>query len=152
MNKNLYKLSFDKDSFELNYDYERLADYEKEIISNMSVDTFFDYDSNDFKYICFFITDTESIKSYVSILKNNLIKYELNNISNLVIENKIDIESDIIKTISPTSQIKFNIFIEDVNYWILQNLDIDIVLDRISEVGGLDNLRQVEKEFLKKYK
>lgn len=33
----------------------------------------------------------------------------------------------------------------------MENLDIDIVLDRISEVG-IDNLSQIEKDFLKNYK
>lgn len=152
MYTNLYKLIFSRDSFDLNDDYERLSEYEKEMISSMSVDTFFDFDHKDGNYICFFLTDSESINSYISILKNNLIDHKLIDLSKSVIEGKIDMEDEIKSSINSTSQIKFNIFIDDVDNWILQNLNIDIVLDRITEVGGIDNLKQIEKEFLKKYK
>ena len=40
---------------------------------------------------------------------------------------------------------------EGINEWILENLDIDTVLDRINEVG-INKLRSVEKEFLNNYK
>lgn len=36
---------------------------------------------------------------------------------------------------------------EDLDHWILENLEIDIVLDRITEVG-IENLTDVEKKFL----
>ena len=40
---------------------------------------------------------------------------------------------------------------DDLDEWIYDNLDIDIVLDRISDVG-MESLKKVEKEFLKNYK
>ena len=52
MSTQLYKIVFNKSSFELNDDYERLSEYEKEIISSMPVDAFFDYDCDD-DYTCF---------------------------------------------------------------------------------------------------
>jgi hypothetical protein len=48
------------------------------------------------------------------------------------------------------NSIKWSFFIDDLNEWIINNLDIDIVLDRISEVG-IDSLTEIEKEFLKTY-
>jgi hypothetical protein len=151
MSTQLYKIVFNKSSFELNDDYERLSEYEKEIISSMPVDAFFDYDCDD-DYTCFLITSIETVKSYVSILNNNLIKHKVHNISNKVINNEINLEKEIKDSIEPTYKIKFNIFIDGVNEWILEHLDIDTVLDRINQVGGMNNLRQVEKEFLKNYK
>lgn len=151
MSTQLYKIVFNKSSFELNDDYERLSEYEKEIISSMPVDAFFDYDNND-DYTCFLITDIETIKSYESILKNNLVRHKVYNISNEIINNKLNLEQEIKDLIEPTYKIKFNIFIDGVNEWILEHLDIDTVLDRINQVGGMNNLRQVEKEFLKNYK
>ena len=151
MSTQLYKIVFNKNSFELNDDYERLSEYEKEIISSMSVDAFFDYDDND-DYTCLLITDIETIKSYVSILKNNLVSHSVYDISTKIINNELNLEQEIKNKIEPTYKIKFNIFIDGLNDWILQHLDIDTVLDRITKVGGLNNLRQVEKEFLKNYK
>jgi len=79
------------------------------------------------------ITTHIEIDKYISILNNNLIKYELKD------------------KYLPTSQIKFNIFMEGINYWTMENIDIDTILDRISEVG-MKNLKEVEKDFLKNYK
>jgi hypothetical protein len=84
-------------------------------------------------------------------LKNNLIKFELKDISKSVLKGKIDVEILLKDKYLPTSQIKFNIFMEGINYWTMENIDIDIVLDRISEVG-MNNLKEVEKDFLKNYK
>ena len=39
---------------------------------------------------------------------------------------------------------------DDLESWIYDNLEIDIVLDRITEVG-MDSLKDVEKNFLKNY-
>jgi hypothetical protein len=39
---------------------------------------------------------------------------------------------------------------DDLKDWIYKNLDIDGVLDRITEVG-LNNLSSIEKEFLKNF-
>lgn len=148
----LYKISFDKSSYELNDDYERLSDYEKEIIASINAESFYDYDNEYGNYRCFIITNIEEIKSYTSILKNNLINYKIYNLSQEVIKNKINLENELKSVIKTNSQIKLNIFIEGLNLWILENLDIDTVLDRISEVGGVEKLRQVEKEFLYNYK
>ena len=52
--------------------------------------------------------------------------------------------------LSTTNSLKYSFFIDDLNDWISINLDIDTVLDRISEVG-IDNLSLVEKKFLKNY-
>lgn len=152
MDTQLYKIVFDKNSFELNDDYERLSEYEKEIISSMPVEAFFDFDNNQDFYTCYLITDIQTINSYVSILKNNIVSHKLYNISVDTITSKINLEKELVDLIEPTSQIKLNIFIDGVNEWILEHLDIDTVLDRINQVGGLNNLKQVEKEFLKNYK
>ena len=40
---------------------------------------------------------------------------------------------------------------DDLDNWILHNLDIDTVLDRITEVG-IDSLKPIETKFLKNYK
>lgn len=42
-------------------------------------------------------------------------------------------------------------FTKCLDEWIYQNLDIDIILDKIS-FTGIESLTKIEKEFLKKYK
>jgi hypothetical protein len=52
--------------------------------------------------------------------------------------------------LSTTNSIKYSFFIDDVNEWVYNNLEIDMILDRISEVG-MNSLSQIEKDFLKNY-
>jgi hypothetical protein len=151
MNTSIYKVIFNKNSDELNYDYERLADYEKERISQLEADSFFDYDDDDGSYVCFIVTNHIEIKAYVSILNNNLISHTVIDLSKSVLNCKVDLDIELKDKVLTTNQIKFNIFMEGINEWILENIDMDTILDRISEVG-IKKLRNVEKQFLNNYK
>lgn len=151
MGSSVYKIQFFKSSYELNEEYEKLSEHEKEKISELDAEGFFDYDDEFDRYTVYVITTSREINSYLSILGNNLIKYQLHNLSDDLLKDKVDLEMDLAGQISTLNSIKYSFFIDDVNSWIYQNLDIDMVLDRISEVG-MDSLRSVEKEFLKEYK
>jgi hypothetical protein len=148
MNKSIYKMSFELSSFDLNEEYERLSDYEKERISELDAESFFDYEEDD-KYICFIITTPIEMKKYLSILGNNLIWCNCVDISKDVLKFEIDLEKEL-KSTPIINSIKFSFFIDDVKDWILENLDIDMVLDRISQIG-INSLTKTEKEFLDKY-
>lgn len=150
MGSSVYKIQFFKSSYELNEEYEKLSEHEKEKISELDAEGFFDYDEFD-RYTVYVITTSREINRYLSILGNNLIKYQLHNLSDDLLKDKVDLEMDLAGQINTLNSIKYSFFIDDVNSWIYQNLDIDMVLDRISEVG-IDSLRSVEKEFLKEYK
>lgn len=145
----VYRIEFTKSSLELNEDYDRLSEHEKEWISQLDAESFFDYDSED-GYICYVITSPMEIKKYLEILSNNFIKNKFEDLSKLILNHKIDLSEELRNYISMSNSIKWSFFIEDLEDWISQNLDIDSVLDRISEVG-MDSLTKVEKEFLKNY-
>jgi hypothetical protein len=147
----IFKIKFSKNSDCLNDDYDRLAEYEKDKISNISVESFFDYDDDDDRYNFILITTHIEIEKYISILENNLIWFDLENLSHGILKGEIDLEYLLKDKYLQTSLIKFNTFIESINYWILDNTDIDIVLDRISQVG-MNNLKEVERDYLKNYK
>ncbi len=148
MNKSIYKISFELSSFDLNEEYERLSDYEKERISELDAESFFDYEEDD-KYICFIITTPIEMKKYLSILSNNLIWCNCVDISKDVLKFEMDLE-DYLINLSTESSIKLSFFIDDIKDWILENLDIDMVLDRISQIG-INSLTKTEKEFLDTY-
>ena len=54
MSTHIYKIKFSKPSYQLNDDYDRLSEIEKEKISNMEAEAFFDMDQDD-KYTFFII-------------------------------------------------------------------------------------------------
>ena len=150
MLKKVYKLNFKKSSYDLNEDYERLSDHEKERISELDADPYFDYDDDDECYICYVITTQQEIDRYLKILTNNLIYNVCYDLSEDVLGGNINLAKDLKSMVTATTAIKYSFFVDDIDDWILQNLDIDIVLDRISEVG-IDKLSNIENKFLKNF-
>jgi hypothetical protein len=151
MNINVYRIDFDKSSFELNEDYELLSEVEQEKISSLDTESFFDYEDDFNNYICYLICNAIEIKKYSDVLKNNFIGHEITNLSEDILNFKINLEEELKPLLTTINSIKYSFFIDDLNDWIFENLNIDNVLDRISEVGGVKNLTSIEKEFLKNF-
>ncbi len=147
---NVYRIKFSKSSFDLNDDYDRLSDYEKERIVELDAHGFFDYNDDDSHYIVYVIASPLEIKQYIGILENNLVKIKVTDISNDVLTNKIDLSEDLKSQINTSNSIKYSFFIDDLEDWVYNNLDMDTILDRISEIG-MGSLREVEKDYLKDY-
>jgi hypothetical protein len=137
--------------FDLNEDYDRLSEHEKERISDLDCESFFDYEDHSDKYVCYMISKSTEIEKYSKILVKNLIMHELIDLSDGILKLKIDLEQELKPLLGTINSIKYSFFIDDLNEWILQNLDIDKVLDRISELGDIKKLSDIEKEFLKNY-
>ena len=149
MANRVYKIRYSKSSLELNEDYDCLSDYEKEAISELDAEGFFDYEDNNI-YCCYVISTPIEVAKYSKILTNNLISHECLDLSKDIIYNKIDVEYELEDKLDEKNLFKYDFFLEDINSWIYNNLEIDIVLDRITDVG-IDSLKQVEKDFLKHY-
>lgn len=145
----VYKIQFSKNSFDLSDDYDRLSEHEKERISDLDAETFFDYEK-DGKYTCFVVTTPLEMKKYVSILTSNLIICDCQDISKDILKFDIRLDEELKDQISTLNSIKYSFFIDDIYDWIYSNLDMDMVLDRISEVG-MESLSDVEKDFLKNF-
>jgi hypothetical protein len=148
MSSRVYKLKFSKPSYQLNDDYDRLSDIEKEKISDMEADAFFDMDEDN-KYTFFIIVKPMELKAYLSVLNENFIPYDINDVSDDILRGKLDVESQITQ-VNPLNSLRYSFFLDDLNDWLYENLEIDIILDRISSIG-IDSLRKVEKEFLNNY-
>lgn len=145
----VYKIRYSKSSLELNEDYDCLSDYEKEVISELDAEGFFDYEDNHI-YCCYVISTPIEVAKYSKILTNNLIAHECLDLSEDIIYNRIDVEYELEDKLDEKNLFKYDFFLEDINSWIYNNLEIDIVLDRITDVG-IDSLKQIEKDFLKHY-
>jgi hypothetical protein len=143
----IYKIIFND---KLNFDHLRISDIDKEKISEIEIVSYFDWVEND-NYKCILISTPFEINRFLQILNNNFIKYSLSNLSDNVLKFKIDLAKELKNKINLENSIKYDLFVEDLNQWLEQNLDIDMILDRISEVG-LANITDIEKVFLKGYK
>jgi hypothetical protein len=146
----IYKVTFKKSSFELAEYYDNLSEIDKERISDLQATAFFDFDDDKDNYQFFIIIDGVEFKPYKRILDENLIEHQIENVSQKILTSNFDAEKYINKFVNPMNSIRFSSFVEDLNDWIYKNLDIDMVLDRISEVG-FTSLRKIEKDFLENY-
>ncbi len=142
----VYKIKFTKSPFDLNEDYDRLSDIDKEKIADMEADSFFDYEE-DGVYTFFTIAEPIEVKRYLGVLSENLVKFEAVDLSKDVLKGNFNIDSEIGPKVEPLDSMKFSFFVDDLNDWIYNNLDIDTILDRINLVG-IDSLTKIEKEFL----
>lgn len=147
MNYFLFKIYFNRTIDELNSNYESLAEHEKEKISQMNVIASFDCESDQNQYICYLLTTKTEIISYQNILDKNLIPYICYDISQSVIDNQIDLEKDLIKYLNSINYLNYEIFIEMINEWIFDHLELDSILDRINQYG-IESLRPLDKQFL----
>ena len=87
MSTHIYKIKFSKPSYQLNDDYDRLSEIEKEKISNMEAEAFFDMDQDD-KYTFFIIVKPMELKAYLSVLNENFIPYDMNDVSDDILRGK----------------------------------------------------------------
>ena len=145
----VYKIVFNKSSFELDKDYERFSEQEKLAISSMNPDSFFDFNHKE-NYTLYLIFSPLDIEKYSKILDNNFIEHKLEDVSEKVLENKLCVESSIKPFVNALNRFRWNTYKVKLNQWIYDNLDIDLVLDRIGQCG-MDNLRPVEKKFLRNF-
>jgi len=150
MKNSVYKIKFTNSSLELNDEYDRFSEQEKQKIADLDCESFFDYHEHDNNYVCFIICQPTEMKKYSEILLNNLVIHTISDLTSDILNFKIDLESELKPLLSSTNSIKYSFFVDDINQWLLQNLEIDVVLDRILLVG-IGNLSNVEKEFLKNY-
>ena len=84
MANRIYKIRYSKSSLELNEDYDNLSDYEKEQISELDAEGFFDYEDNNI-YCCYVISTPVEVVKYSKILTNNLIAHECLDLSQDII-------------------------------------------------------------------
>lgn len=148
--KQVYQIKFTKTSYDLDKDYERLSEHEKVDISSMTPDSFFDFNNNDGHYTLYLIFSPLEVERYSKILQNNLIEHSISNLSDGVLCNDFSIETNLRPFVNALNRFRWNSYKDKLDEWIYNNLDMDLVLDRIGQCG-MDNLRPVEKKFLRNF-
>jgi hypothetical protein len=146
----VFKITFSQNSYELNNEYLKLSEHEKEAIANILPDAYFEFNNDSENYILYLIITTLNLDRYLKILNNNSIQFKSENISHSLL-NGLDIDLELKEYINTLNNYRFNLFKKKIENWIVSNLEIDIILDRINQVG-IDNLNNIEKKFLENYK
>ena len=147
MNIRLYKVVFDESASNVDDLYSYLSDIDKQKILHLEITSSFHCYHNE-NYCGYILITPKSMKDYKNVLSNNLIPYLCEDLSTDVIDNKINLEEELFKYTDHSNYKDYDDFILEMNIWIIENLNLDLILDRIS-LRGIDSLRPIDKEFLK---
>jgi hypothetical protein len=148
--KRVYKIQFIRSSYELNDDYESMPEQDKDAISGMLPGGYFEYNDQKGRYALLIILSPKDCDRYSRILDDNLIAHSVIDISPDVLKGA-DIRSALGSSVNPLNRGRWTEFSKKLDEWALSEMDIDMVLDRINEVG-MPNLSKIEKRFLNTYK
>jgi hypothetical protein len=146
----IFKLKFNFCDEDLEDHFISFSEEDQDDIEDLVAETFFDFHDDNDHYNCIMISTQSDVETYRDILNSNQVYFKIYDLSDGVINNKIDIESDYRRYINSENFMEWEFFINGINRWMLSELEIDNVLDRISEVG-MDKLTKIEKYFLKNY-
>ena len=149
MRYTLQKIEFCRSTEDVSRDYIYLSDIDKIRISQLEILSSFDYQDNHGNYNCFLLISNRDIITYLAILEKNFIPHFCHDVSKVIIQNKTNLEKYLNKYLDRFNKESHIEFIEEVNMWIQQNLNLDIILDMISE-KGIESLRPMDKEYLSK--
>lgn len=147
----VYRIRFNKSSYELDKDYERFSEQEKLAISSMNPDCFFDFNDLGGSYTIYLVFSPIDLKKYVGILDGNLIRYDISDLSEDIMSGGLCIEEEALSYVNALNRFRWNSYKKKIEEWIYQRLDMDFVLDRISQCGGVHKLRPVEQKFLRNF-
>lgn len=143
----LQVIEFCRSSEDISCDYDYLSDIDKSKLSNIDFISDFDFEDENQNYTLYLLITLNEIEKYKKLLNDNLIPYICTEISQDVIKNNINLERILHIYVDFINEERYYNFIKDVSKWIEDNLDIDIILDMISE-NGIKSLRSIDKEFL----
>lgn len=145
----IFKIKFNVSDEDLEEIFLYFSDDDLDEIEELEAESFFDY-HEDGKYVCFLITPASAMRTYVEVMHRNQVNIKVKDFSDKISESKIDLEEELRGEITADNCQDFEFFMTCVNEWILNQLDMDSVLDRISSVG-IENLSKIEKHFLETY-
>ena len=149
MKKHVYRIQFNRSSFDLNDDYDTFSEQDKNAISDMLPGGYFEYNNFQGKYTLYIIIKPVEADKYSNILDQNLIAHSIRDISEDLL-NGMDLNALLLPFVGALNLDRYRSFKAKLEKWTMSNLDIDRILDRINEVG-MPNISKLEKKFLDEY-
>lgn len=161
----IYRVTFFEDLVSLDIKFDDFSDDDLDIIDELDAIGYYDFINDLGNYNNYLIASESDMKSYIRIIEKNGIKIKVDDFTNKILKMEYSIK-DNIPPFRSDDDIDY-IFDEDeyldygreelweffeieLENFILNNLNINAVLDRINDVG-INNLTSVEKKYLDNY-
>lgn len=108
-----------------------------------------DYTNNN-NYTILILAEMDGINNFKLFLDENNIPYICKDISDDVLSGDIDVKEIIYNSLDEFNYEISDLFLEELEEWIYQNTNLDIILDKISS-KGIEILSEKEKKYLENY-
>jgi hypothetical protein len=149
MKKRVYKIDYARDISQVTWDYQSLSDTDRIQITNFTFECSMDFVDKHQNYNMIIVTEPKEIDKLTKILTSNYIIHFSKDITEEILTNKLSIKQVVYEKGVENLDL-YEKFKEKLNKWILDNLELDIVLDLINE-KGIEKLREVDRKFLENY-
>jgi len=149
MKKRVYKIDYARDISQVTWDYQSLSDTDRIQITNFTFECSMDFVDKYQNYNMIIVTEPNEIDKLTKILTSNYIIHFSKDITEEILTNKLSIKQVVYEKGVENLDL-YEKFKEKLNKWILDNLELDIVLDLINE-KGIEKLREVDRKFLENY-
>jgi hypothetical protein len=149
MKKRVYKIDYARDISQVTWDYQSLSDTDRIQITNFTFECSMDFVDKYQNYNMIIVTEPNEIDKLTKILTSNYIIHFSKDITEEILTNKLSIKQAVYEKGVENLDL-YEKFKEKLNKWILDNLELDIVLDLINE-KGIEKLREVDRKFLENY-
>jgi hypothetical protein len=149
MKKRVYKIDYARDISQVTWDYQSLSDTDRIQITNFTFECSMDFVDKYQNYNMIIVTEPKEIDKLTKILTSNYIIHFSKDITEEILTNKLSIKQVVYEKGVENLDL-YEKFKEKLNKWILDNLELDIVLDLINE-KGIEKIREVDRKFLENY-
>lgn len=145
----VYHIEFSHTSMDLDEYYLSFSQDDIDIFMSLKFYLMVDYECYS-KYNIILISDTNQIDIYKKLLDSYNILYICEDVSGKVLAGDFDIKTILYENLDELNIDIQDVFLEELDSWIYSNLDLDIVLDKISKFG-LKSLSDIEIMYLDNY-
>ncbi len=144
-----YHIDYSRSTNDVHWEYQNMTENDRIALVNLKFDASFDYEDRLGNYNMYLLTTTMQYEKFKEILDNNIILYVSRDLSHQLLYNRFDL-NHLKKNLELEQRKLYELFIDRLDEWLLENLEIDIVLDIIND-KGIKKLRKIDKKFLENY-
>lgn len=145
----IYLIEYCRDINFVTWEYQNLSDTDRIQVTNLKFRASIDFITEIGDYSMLVIAEENEFNKLKKILNGNYIHCFYKDITTKLLQNQTNIDKITLKS-KIENQDLFKLFEQKLEEWIIENLDLDVVLDMINDLG-IENLREIDKKFLENY-
>lgn len=145
----IYLLEYCRDIDLVTWEYQNLSDTDRTQVANLKFRSSIDFITENGDYNMLIIAEENEFNKLKKILNENYIHCFYKELTKKLLSNKTNIDKITQNSKNENTNL-YESFKQKLEEWIMENLDLDVVLDMINDIG-IENIREIDKQFLANY-